>query len=238
MLLLIFFIVYIIIVILIIIYQLFETKYTNKNETNLITDGFKIFDNDDVLEIVKNNLSKDYVIIDYIYIIQGCTISTFHRDVTSSSFIFKTKYPVYTIISYYNDGPLLTLCPESHTTTPFLFQPPVIIYGSPKTTILFNCDIVHAGAINNFGNNRLAIQRKVCHKDDLMTLKHLIGIKKTSIGKCNNNSNNYIYALRKFSLFFSLLINHLFTSFLQNKPEKDSLSEYLIDKFYIGDFYL
>ncbi len=56
MLLLIFFIVYIIIVILIIIYQLFETKYTNKNETNLITDGFKIFDNDDVLEIVKNNL--------------------------------------------------------------------------------------------------------------------------------------------------------------------------------------
>lgn len=70
-----------------------------------------------------------------------------------------------------------------------------------------------------------------------MTLKHLIGIKKTILGKCNNNNNNYIYTLRKISLFFSLLINHLFTSFLQTKPEKDSISEYLIDKFYIGDFY-
>jgi hypothetical protein len=217
--------------------MIFETPYKNNRKTTLLRDGFKIFNHDNIEEIMKNNLSENYVLIDYIYTIKGCTLSTFHRDVTSSSFIYKTKYPVYTIISYYNNGPLLTLCPESHTTTPFLFQPPVIISGNPRTTILFNCDIVHAGALNNLGENRLAIQRKICHKDDIQTLSHLIGIKKTNIGKCDKKNNNYFYILRKISLMFSFVFNHLLTSFLQNKPQKDSISEYLIDKYYIGDFY-
>ena len=233
------FVLYLILVVVIVSYQLKEKPYYNHNKKlSLSTDGFKIFDHDNIEEIVKTNLSKDYVFIDYLYTIKGCTISTFHRDVTSSGFIFKTKYPVYTLISYYNSGPLLTLCPESHTTTPFLFQPPCIIYGNPKTSILFNCDIVHAGAINDFGNDRLAIQRKICHKDDLIKLKHLIGINKTNIGNCIRKKNdNYIYVLRKLSLFFSFFINHIFTSLLSEKPKKDSISEYLVDKFYIGDFY-
>ena len=242
LLLFIFFVLYIVLVIAIIIYQIRETPFDNnkKDKLSLKTDGFKIFDHDNINEILKLSLPKNYILIDYLYIIKGCTISTFHRDVTSSSFIFKTKHPVYTLISYYNKGPLLTLCPESHTTTPFLFQPPKIIYGNPGTYILFNCDIVHAGAINNFGNDRLAIQRKICHKDDLEDLKHLIGINKTSLGKCANRkkNDNYVYTLRKLSFFFSFFINHIFTSFLLEKPKKDSISEYLIDTFYIGDFYI
>jgi len=217
--------------------MIFETSYKNDRKTTLLRDGFIIFNHDNINEIVKNNLSKDYVFIDYLYTIKGCTLSTFHRDVTSSAFIHKTKYPVYTIISYYNSGPLLTLCPESHTTAPFLFQPPVIISGNPKTTILFNCDLVHAGAINNLGDERLAIQRKICHKDDLERLSHLIGINKTNIGKCDKKNNNYYYFLRKISLIFSFVFNHLLTGFLQNKPQKDSISDYLINKYYIGDFY-
>ena len=198
----IFALIYIVLILILIINQTFEKPYIFK-ETSLNIEGFKIFNHDNINDIIKTNLSKDYILMDYLYIIKGCTISTFHRDITSSSYIFKTKYPVYTLISYYNNGPLLTLCPESHTTTPFLFQPPVIIHGKPKTTILFNCDIVHAGAMNNFGSNRLAIQRKICHKDDLIKIKHLIGINKTSIGKCDGkNNNNYTYILRKLSLFF------------------------------------
>lgn len=240
MLLSIFFVLYIILIIVILVYQIKEKPYNDDKELSLNTDGFKIFNHDNINEIIETSLSKDYIFIDYLYTIKGCTISTFHRDVTSSGFIFKTKYPVYTLISYYNRGPLLTICPESHTTTPFLFQPPQIIYGNPRTSILFNCDIVHAGAINNFGEDRLAIQRKICHKDDLIKLKHLIGINKTSIGKCSNRkkNDNYIYTLRKLSLFFSFFINHVFTSFLLEKPKKDSISEYLIDNFYIGDFYI
>lgn len=230
---------YLVLVIAIIIYQLSEKPYKDNKELSLNTDGFKIFRHDNIEEIISSSLPKDYILIDYLYIIKGCTISTFHRDVTSSSFIFKTRYPIYTLITYYNKGPLLTLCPESHTTTPFLFQPPKIIYGNPGTSILFNCDIVHAGAMNNFGDERLAIQRKICHKDDLETLKHLIGVNKTSIGKCNRKKDdNYIYKLRKLSLFFSFFVNHIFTSFLLEKPKKDSISEYLIDTFYIGDFYI
>jgi hypothetical protein len=239
MLLFIFFVIYIILIIILIVIQIYEKPYNDDKELSLTTDGFKIFNHDNINEIVKSNLPKDYVIMDYLYIIKGCTISTFHRDVTSSGYIFKTKYPVYTIISYYNSGQLLTICPESHTTTPFLFQPPKIIYGNPKTTVLFNCDIVHAGAINNFGEKRMAIQRKVCHKDDLDRLKHLIGINKTSLGKCDGkNTDNYVYVMRKLSLFFSFYINHIFTGLLLEKPKKDSISEYLIDKFYIGDFYI
>jgi len=203
MLLSIFFVLYIILIIVILVYQIKEKPYNDDKELSLNTDGFKIFNHDNINEIIETSLSKDYIFIDYLYTIKGCTISTFHRDVTSSGFIFKTKYPVYTLISYYNRVPLLTICPESHTTTPFLFQPPQIIYGNPRTSILFNCDIVHAGAINNFGENRLAIQRKICHKDDLIKIKHLIGINKTSIGKCDGkNNNNYTYILRKLSLFF------------------------------------
>ncbi len=224
-------------IILLSLFMIFETSYKDERKTTLSDDGFMIFDHDNIEEIMRTNLSKDFILIDYLYIIKGCTLSTFHRDVTSSSFIHKTKYPVYTIISYYNNGPLLALCPESHTTTPFLFQSPVIISGKPKTSILFNCDVVHAGALNNLGNNRLAIQRKICHKDDLKTLSHLIGIKKTNIGKCDKNNNNYYYFLRKISLMFSFVFNHLLTGFLQNKPQKDSISDYLIDKYYIGDFY-
>ena len=68
-------------------------------------------------------------------------------------------------------------------------------------------------------------------------LSHLIGINKCSHGICNNSRDNYVYALRKLSLFFSYIINHLFTSLLFEKPKKDSISEYLIDNFFIGDFY-
>jgi hypothetical protein len=176
-------------------------------------------------------------LLDYEFIIKGCTLSIFHRNVTSSAYIYKTKHPVYTIISYYNKGQLLSVCPESHSTTPFVIQSPVIIKGEPKTSILFNCDLVHSGALNNIGEERLAIQRKVCHKDDIKKLSHLIGIKKINFGKCDKNNKNYFYLLRKVLLIFSYVFNHLLTKYLQNKPEKDSISEYLINKYYIGDFY-
>jgi hypothetical protein len=39
------------------------------------------------------------------------------------------------------------------------------------------------------------------------------------------------------SLLFSYIINHLFTGLLFEKPKKDTICEYLIDKYFIGDFY-
>ena len=230
-------IIYIIIVIAVIIYQLYETNDYYSHSRTLKKDGFKVFLNDDK-EMVLQSLPTGYEFMNYRYIIKGCTIATFHRDITSSQFIFKTRYPVYTHITYNNDGDLLALCPGSHLTTPFLFESPVIIKGKPKTSILFNCDIIHAGAINNFGKDRYAIQSKICHKDDKELLKHLEGIDKITEGICNNSRDNYVYILRKISLFFPFVFNHIFTKLLQEKPKKDTITEYLIDKFYIGDFYI
>ena len=224
------------IIIFINVANLYEYNDNYKYDRNIINDGYKVFDNDDKNEILKT-LPPNYIYLNYKYEIKGCTISTFHRDVTSSQYIFKTKYPVYTHISYYNSGPLLSICPKSHITTPYLASSPVIIYGKPKTSILFNCDCIHAGALNNLGNKRYAIQYKICHIEDLEKLKHLIGINKITSGLCDNINPNYNYFLRKFSLYFSYIINHLMTDLLQKKPEKDSIFEYVINNYYIGDFY-
>lgn len=88
MLLSIFFVLYIILIIVILVYQIKEKPYNDDKELSLNTDGFKIFNHDNINEIIETSLSKDYIFIDYLYTIKGCTISTFHRDVTSSGFIF------------------------------------------------------------------------------------------------------------------------------------------------------
>jgi hypothetical protein len=229
-------IIYIIIILIIFLIYLYETNDYYKFMRTLENDGYKVFRKFEKKTILKE-LPKDYEFLNYKYKIKGCSISTFHRDVTSSQSIYNTKYPVYTCITYKNNGNLLAICPSSHKTTPFLFERPLIINGNEGTTILFNCDIVHSGAINEFGDDREAIQFKVCHKVDKNKLKHLIGINKISTGICKNTWI-YEYGLRKISLFYPFIINHLFTKLLQTKPDKDSIYDILISKFYIGDFYL
>jgi hypothetical protein len=229
-------IIYFIMIFILTIQQLNEIEDLHKNQRCLKKDGYVVF-NENNLNNVLNKLPKDYVFLDYKYQIKGCSLSTFHRDITSSQYIFKTKYPVYTYITYENSGSLLSLCPTSHMTTPFLFEQPVIIKGHKGTSILFNCDIIHAGAINEFGDKRHATQYKICHIEDVEKLKHLNGIDIIKSGKCENNSEGYEYLLRKISLFFPFIINHIFTKILQDKPKKDSMMEYIINKFYIGDFY-
>jgi hypothetical protein len=228
--------IYILLILAFILIYLYETNDYYKFMRTLKNDGYKVFKNFDKKSILKE-LPKEYEFIDYKYRIKGCSISTFHRDVTSSQSIYNTKYPVYTCITYKNNGNLLSICPSSHKTTPFLFEKPLIINGKEGTTILFNCDIVHSGAINEFGDDREAIQYKICHKEDKDKLKHLIGINKISMGICKNTWI-YEYILRKISLYYPFIINHLFTKLLQEKPNKDSFYEFLISKFYIGDFYL
>lgn len=94
----------------------------------------------------------------------------------------------------------MSICPSSHKTTPFLLERPLIIKGKEGTTILFNCDIIHSGAINEFGENI----------EDKNKLNHLIGINKTTNGKCKNN---WLYEY----------VFHIFTKILQNKPNENSI---------------
>lgn len=173
-------------------------------------DGFEAIEPEHVL----SRLPKGYEFLPYKYTIEGCTLSTFHRDVTSSKHVFKTKHPVYTFIVYdYADAPL-ALCPGSHRTTPILLSPPVKVNAR---SVLFDCDVVHAGALNPHRKPRRAVQYKIAHVDDHKKLKHLSGISKKVGGDCNKTNMYTDFILRKLSLLFSCPINHLFTGHLQER---------------------
>lgn len=211
---------------LIIVFVLFwwisiETDDDRHNTRTLDQDGYIVIqDSNKETALSKIPDASNYVFLKYKYIIRGCSLSTFHRDVTSSSYIYQTKHPVYTYIEYTNETrePLLSVCPGSHKSTPFLYSSPLTIWGQCRTGLLFHCDLVHAGAINRLGSLRYAEQYKIAHKDDLATLAHLQNIHMEKDGQCDI-SPLYEYISRRISWIFSHIANHHFTSYLQTRPD-------------------
>ncbi len=203
----------IVLILLLIIYTI-ECVAPSSYKPSLKKDGFILMDRPSRNEIL-DKLPEGYMFLDYMYTIHGCTLSTFHRDVTSSQYIFKTKYPVYTFITYKYDGPALSVCPGSHMTTPMLYSRPITINAN---AILFNCDVVHAGSMNLKKKPRTAVQYKIAHKDDIEKLKHLNGIHKEKDHDCNKRNNTVLDILyRKLSITFSYIINHHMTPYLQDR---------------------
>lgn len=190
-------------------------RHASKTYTpSLRKDGFVLMDRPSKRDILRV-LPRGYTFLNYKYTIEGCTLSTFHRDVTSSQHVFDTKHPVYTFITYEYEGPALTVCPGSHATTPFVFSRPVIVNAN---SVLFNCDLVHAGSLNLEKKARRAVQYKIAHVDDLPKLEHLQGIDKVKRGDCSKRNNPVVdVAYRKMSLIFSYIINHHMTPYLQNR---------------------
>ena len=192
---------------------------TSVNTRTLKTDGFCVLydeaycDNSsnypckklhsDILRL----LPDDYVFIDYVYKINNVALSTFHRDVTSSKTIYKTNYPVYTLILYKYDGELLSLCPGSNFSYPFVWSNIVNISGKKGTAFLFDCDLLHAGCVNSC-KYREVIQYKICHASDLIKLSHLQGINKIKTEKCEMTMSNV--CMRKMSYYFEFPINYCF----------------------------
>lgn len=198
---------------LIVLLHLFlrEHEFLSPERANLERDGFEIISSK---SSVLKRLPPGYVFLDYKYTIEGCTLSTFHRDVTSSQSVFKTRHPVYTWITYDYDGTALSVCPGSHKTLPFTFSSPVTVRAK---SVLFNCDLVHAGTINWDRLPRRAVQYKVAHEDDVHKLKHLEKINKTKVGDCDKSNFMLDQIYRTLSLLFALPINHVFTPYLQNE---------------------
>ena len=228
-----------------------ETDDERPDTRTLDQDGYIVI-RDSTKETALSKIpdASNYVYLKYKYIIRGCSLSTFHRDVTSSSYIYNTTHPVYTYIEYTNqtNQPLLSVCPGSHKSTPFLYSSPLTIWGKGTTGILFHCDLVHAGAItyegkpspviprpptlasaalmprsgvlpiHRFGSLRYAEQYKIAHKDDIATLAHLQNIHMEKDGDCDI-SPLYEYMSRQVSWIFSHIANHHFTSYLQTRPD-------------------
>ena len=121
-------------------------------------------------------LPEGYVFVDYAYAISNNSLPTFHRDVTSSMRVMRTRLPVYTLILYLSSGPMLSVCPGSHRTYPFTWSRVVNIDGEPGTAFLFDCDVLHAGRVACA--HRHLVQYKICHRADLETLASLRGVRK------------------------------------------------------------
>ena len=180
----------------------------------LSADGvelFPIFDKQAVLQ----RLPVGYEFLDYRYSITGCSLSTFHRDVTSSPYLFKTRHPVYTLISYGSEGELLSVVPGSQASVPFVWGAPRVIDSTQAKAVLFHCDVLHAGVISR-DPQRLAVQYKIAHRDDFPLLAELQGI---DVDKRETTSIalGYEWLCRKLSLMFPFLINHVFTRYLQRQ---------------------
>lgn len=165
-------------------------------------------------------LPEGYKFMDYIYKINNVSLSTFHRDVTSSQHNYKTEFPVYTVILYKYSGELLSVCPGSHDSYPFVWSHIVNINGEDGTVFLFNSDLLHAGRINNC-KYREVLQYKVCHINDLEKLSHLHGVRMDKKDVCVNSYLNLF--LRKLSYYFEMPINYIFYPLMVKKEKEDTL---------------
>jgi len=205
-----------------------ESSIVSTTTRTLENDGFKVFKYDDFENVGKNPpteftepvlqfLGNDYKFMDYSYAIKNATLSTFHRDVTSSRYLYNCKHPIYTLILYKYEGCLLSICPASNYSYPFVYSQIVNISGPAGTCFLFHCDLLHAGCFNNC-KERDIIQYKIVHKDDVEYFPHLQNV---HVEKKENNCEDtyYNHFLRKSSYFFELPINTIFSPFLQKKEQ-------------------
>jgi hypothetical protein len=169
---------------------------------------------------ILNKVPPDYIFLDYIYKIKNTALSTFHRDVTSSQTINNTKYPTYTCILYKYSGELLSVCPSSNKTYPFVSSNIVNISGEKGTVFLFDSNLLHSG-MQNMCRDREVIQWKLCHKDDLLVLKHLQGVRVEKSDDCE--ITYYNYCLRKLSYYFELPVNTIFYPLMIKRENNNSI---------------
>ena len=80
------------------VYLLWETPHVSISGLSLEKDGIIQLNDVNSKEDVLQLLPPNYTFIPYRYHIKGPGVSTFHRDVTSSPYEYKSKYPVYTLI--------------------------------------------------------------------------------------------------------------------------------------------
>ena len=223
-------IIFIILLIFLLLYydiEINETIDYENTKYNIQTDGIQILYEPDYLEPseqLKHNvlsiLPPNYVFLDYVYKISGNSLSTFHRDVTSSSKIYITEYPVYTMIIYKTDGELLSFCPNSHNTYPFVWSSIVNITGKAGTVFLFDSELLHAGSSDNC-ENRKAIQYKICHINDITKLSHLHGVDAKKETVCTESTlMKWLYRIfRKISYYFEMPINTIFYPIMIEKKD-------------------
>jgi hypothetical protein len=202
----------------------FDESVSAVSPMNLARDGFCVLSDPAYLgdfalfrKEVLAKLPAGYEFMDYVYEIKNAALSTFHRDVTSSKHIYETRHPVYTCILYRYDGELLSLCPGSHATYPFVWSRIVNFSGPKGTAFLFDSDLLHAGRDNRC-RERSVIQYKICHREDREKLGHLAGIRAYKDEACRITWDYWL--MRKLSYYCEFPTNYWLYPFMMRKePE-------------------
>ena len=161
----------------------------------------------------------------YPFVQQNYDVLKKQLSITAEFIEFDNKYEIYekshkTAIIYKNDGELLSVCPSSHSTYPFVNSPIVNIYGKSGTAILFNCDTLHAGC-KNLCKKREIIQYKICHKNDLHLLKHLMNKHIEKEDTCKLSIYDDIK--RKITYYFQLPINTICVPLMIERKNENSI---------------
>ena len=133
--------------------------------------------NNSINKKIKNILSDNYELIDYVYIIENSAIHTYHRDYTSSRVYNNLKYPSYTMILYLDDtNSGLNVIPGSHDDNGsiYLKDKSVRLNVNKGSAILFDADMLHAGSAIDVDTKRHCIQFKIIHKEDIEKVPHLL----------------------------------------------------------------
>jgi len=126
--------------------------------------------------LITSELSNDYILQDYIFIIKRSMVHTCHRDYNGDFFNPGQKNPSYTMIIYLEDmEKCLSVLPVSHKNENSYFfnftKPLTDIQCEPGDVILFNANLIHVGSFNSKDDN-VRVQMKVSHKEDIQTLSY------------------------------------------------------------------
>jgi len=142
------------------------------------------------IQRVVKSVSSEYILQDYIWVIQKSAVHTCHRDNNGKFFNEGQKHDSYTMIVYLESmDKCLGVIPGSHTsqyTNAINLTTGVKdIICSAGDVIIFNANLVHVGTITDKDDN-LRVQMKVSHPDDLGALKYYQNFNKV-LNRDNNN---------------------------------------------------
>lgn len=213
--------------------------YWDKRDFGSIKNFFS--NNTKIINKIHENLSNDYILIDYTYIIENSAIHTFHRDYTSSKNYNNLTHPSYTMILYLDNSDTgLNIIPGSHSdnTYVYLYNQAKKLSFVPGKAVIFDADILHAGSIINNDIKRRCIQFKIIHKDDIHKLPSLQNYH-VLINRPNNKSISLkefeSMLTRHFPIFMDIFQEHIKTSFTEDKSAIQNIVSQII--FSDTDFY-
>lgn len=159
-------------------------------KTNKYEELKKEMQSDANIQRVVKSVSNEYVLQDYIWIIQKSAVHTCHRDNNGKFFNEGQKHDSYTMIVYLESmDKCLGVIPRSHmsqyTNAVNLTEGVKDIICSAGDVIIFNANLIHVGTITEKDDN-LRVQMKVSHPDDLEVLKYYQNFNKV-LNRDNNN---------------------------------------------------